>query len=236
MSLTKKELIEQNKNLKEELRRAERALNALSIDLNLDYNPPMSDRLSVAQAPYQVMKNAQREWDLNVSEPPKGQEQPRIDEYIRSNLGLGWSSADIKHLDKKAPYTRDSFSWCGAFAAFCYGDLVPLAMRKKIFPSTFRMYDHWARSSRNRGKGDIQAGDIVVVWTSQSQSVRDKYHYGQHITLCEFVDGDEIHTIEGNAKGELGDGTWGEGVIKRKRSLKDVAYVYRLLSEDLCLN
>jgi len=181
-----------------------------------------------------VIKNAEREWGLNISEPPRGQKEERIDAYIRSNLGLGWSSADIKHLDKPMPYTRDSFSWCGAFAAFCYGDLVPLALRKKVFPSTYRMYDHWARSSRNRGVKDIQSGDIVVVWTSEKQSIREKYHYGQHITLCEFVDGDEVHTIEGNAKGELGDGTWGEGVIKRKRNIKDIAYVYRLLSEDLC--
>ena len=106
--------------------------------------------------------------------------------------------------------------------------------RYKVFPSTYRMYEAWARSSRNRGTSDIQAGDILTVFTTDNKSLRKKYHYGQHIVMCEFVDGDEIHTIEGNAKGELGDGSYGEGVIKRTRKIKDVAYVYRLLGEDLC--
>jgi len=234
MSLTKKELIEQKKKLEDELRRTERALNSLALDLNVDYINPMSDRLGVAQAPRQVMQIAQGEWEANIAEPPKGQKMPRIDSYIRSNLGLGWSSADVRDLSKPLPYTRDSFSWCGAFAAFCYGNITPPALRKKVFPSTFRMYDNWARSSRNRGKKDIQPGDIITVWTTEKASIRSKYHYGQHIVLCEYVDGDKIYTIEGNAKGELGDGTYGEGVIKRTRDLKDVAYVYRLLGEDLC--
>jgi len=234
MSLTKRELIEQKRKLEDELRRTERALNSLALDLNLEYTPPKSDRLGVAQAPEQVLQIAEGEWASNVSEPPKGEEMPRIDGYIRSNLGLGWSSADVNHLDKPAPYTRDSFSWCGAFAAFCYGNITPLALRKKVFPSTYRMYANWAQSSRNRGRSDIQPGDILTVWTTSNSSVRGKFHYGQHIVLCEYVDGDEIYTIEGNAKGELGDGSTGEGVIKRTRSIKDVAYVYRLLGEDLC--
>ena len=234
MSFTKKELTDQKRELQEQLRRTERALRSIMIDLNAEYLPPKSDRLSVANAPRVVLEIAEREWDSNISEPPSGQEQPRIDAYIRSNLGLNWSSADVSRLDKPTPYTRDSFSWCGAFVAFCYGNVTPLALRKKVFPSTYRMYSNWAQTSRNRGKKDIQSGDIVVVWTSRNQDVRNKYHYGQHITLCEFVDGDEIHTIEGNAKGELGNGSTGEGVIKRVRKIKDVAYVYRLLSEDLC--
>ena len=234
MSFTKKELQDQKRDLQDQIRRMERALRSVIIDLNAQYLPPASDRLGVAQAPREVIEIAEREWASSVSEPPKGQEQPTIDGYIRSNLGLNWSSANVKQLDKPTPYTRDSFAWCGAFASFCYGHITPIELRKKVFPSTYRMYSNWANTSRNRGKTDIQSGDIIVVWTSSSDDIRRKYHYGQHITLCEFVDGDEIHTIEGNARGELGDGSTGEGVIKRVRNLKDVAYVYRLLSEDLC--
>lgn len=234
MTFTKKELIEQKKKLQDEVRRAERALRSVMLELETKYIPPMSDRLGVPSAPEVVLNQALNEWELNIHEPPKGEGEPRIDGYIRSNLGLNWSSADVNHLDKPTPYTRDSFSWCGAFAAFCYGEVTPVSLRKKVFPSTYRMYNHWANSSRNRGKTDIQPGDIVVVWTSSNNDIRKKYHYGQHITLCEFIDGDEVHTIEGNAKGEMFDGSTKEGVIKRIRKLSDVAYVYRLLSEDLC--
>jgi hypothetical protein len=41
-----------------------------------------------------------------------------------------------------------------------------------------------------------------------------------------------IHTIEGNAKGTLGDESYGEGVIKQERSFDQVAHVYRLLGVD----
>ena len=234
MSNTKKELIEIQKKLKDEIRRLERSLRSVVLELDTKYIMPTSDRLGVASAPNEVLDRANQEWDYNIHEPAPGHEDARIDAYIRSSLGLNWSSADVNRLDKPTPYTRDSFSWCGAFAAWCYGEITPVALRKKVFPSTYRMYSHWANSSRNRGKEDIQPGDIITVWTSSNYDIRRKYHYGQHIVICEFIDGDLIHTIEGNAKGELGDGTQGEGVIKRTRKIEDVAYVYRLLSEDLC--
>ena len=58
---------------------------------------------------------------------------------------------------------------------------------------------------------------------------------GDHITLCvdsSTIDQGYITTIEGNAHGELGDGTNGEGVIKRQRTINEFAHVYRLLADD----
>jgi hypothetical protein len=76
----------------------------------------------------------------------------------------------------------------------------------------------------------VQVGDIVVVYTSK-RAVQ-----GDHITLCtdisELAEHGMITTIEGNAHGTLGDGTKGEGVITRERSLSQIAHVYRLLGED----
>ena len=200
MSNTKKDLIGIQRKLKDEIRRLERALRSSLLEIDTKYIPPMSDRLGLPSAPECVLNQALIEWELNISEPPKDQKEPRIDAYIRSNLGLNWSSADVSRLDKPTPYTRDSFSWCGAFVAFCYGEITPASLRKKVFPSTYRMYSHWANSSRNRGKEDIKAGDIITVWTSSNYDIRRKYHYGQHIVLCEFIDGDEIHTIEETLK------------------------------------
>ena len=75
----------------------------------------------------------------------------------------------------------------------------------------------------------MNAGDIVVIYTSKRST------QGDHITLCidaSTIDQGYITTIEGNAHGELGDGEYGEGVIKRRREIKEIAHVYRLLGVD----
>ena len=71
-------------------------------------------------------------------------------------------------------------------------------------------------------------GDIVVVYAAK----RSKQ--GDHITICvEAPDTDgAFKTVEGNAHGTLGDGSHGEGVIRRDRTLDEVAHVYRLLGGD----
>jgi len=97
------------------------------------------------------------------------------------------------------------------------------------------MYRDWAGSSRSRGVGDIKQGDILTVWTTTTKSIRSKYHYGQHIVLVITPPDDEgyVTTIEGNARGEGPKGSSFEGVITRKRYIQNIAYVYRLLSEDI---
>ena len=89
---------------------------------------------------------------------------------------------------------------------------------------------NWANTSRHRDADEIMAGDIVVVWTSDKQTPTQ----GNHITLAlSTPDGEgTFDTVEGNAKGEGPDGRWREGVSKRTRNIKDVAHVYRPLSED----
>ena len=90
------------------------------------------------------------------------------------------------------------------------------------------MFQNWAKTSRKIKIDDVQSGDIVVVFTSK-RSIQ-----GDHITLCHSTDlkNGYIETIEGNAKGTLGDGEYGEGVIKRRRSFEEIAHVYRLLGID----
>lgn len=214
---TKAELQDQLSNLKQDYRRLERAFNQAQLDINAleveDHNyltPAISDQAREA------IKRAEIEWNQEIVDPCN-----RINTYIKSSEGIGWSWED--------DYVKNGqFAWCGAFAAFCYTK-VNLTIRKKIFPSCYRLYSNWSKTSRKIKTENIQAGDIVVIYTSK-RSVQ-----GDHITLC--VDASTmsegyIQTIEGNARGDLGNGEYGEGVIRQTRQLDSIAHVYRLLGSD----
>jgi len=214
---TKAEIQDKLDNLEQDYRRLERAFNQAQLDINAleiedhDYNTP-----AISFHAREAIKRAEVELNRVVVDPGD-----RINAYIRSAEGLGWSWVE--------PYTKNGeFAWCGAFASFCYTK-VNSNIRKKIFPSCYRLYSNWAKTSRKIPIQDVQAGDIVVIYTAK-RSVQ-----GDHITLC--VDASTkkdgyIKTIEGNAKGELGNGEFGEGVIRQERELEKIAHVYRLLGSD----
>ena len=103
-----------------------------------------------------------------------------------------------------------------------------LDIRKKIFPSCYRLYSNWSQSSRHIEHDKMAPGDIVVVYAAK------RSQQGDHITLCvEAPDAEgTFKTVERNAHGTLGDGAHGEGVIRRARTLDEVAHVYRLLGGD----
>jgi hypothetical protein len=214
---TKAEIQDKLDNLEQDYRRLERAFNQAQLDINAleiedhDYNTP-----AISFHAREAIKRAEVELNRVVVDPCD-----RINAYIRSAEGLGWSWVE--------PYTKNGeFAWCGAFASFCYTK-VNSNIRKKIFPSCYRLYSNWAKTSRKIPIENVQAGDIVVIYTAK-RSVQ-----GDHITLC--VDASTkkdgyIKTIEGNAKGELGNGEFGEGVIRQERELEKIAHVYRLLGSD----
>ena len=206
-----------------EIRRYMRALAQASLDLpaiehvtrppRAVYATPQSD---------QALKRAEAEWQRNVTEPEYGGDWQRINTYIKSMQGIDWDWED--------DYTRNGqFSWCGAFAAFAYGESVRLTIRKKIFPSCYRMYTNWGQTSRCRDGESPLPGDIVTVYTSDDRSPA----YGNHIVLVASLpdESGEFDTIEGNAHGEGPEGRI-EGVIKRTRNMSSVAHIYRLLTED----
>ena len=204
-------------SLESDIRRTKRALGQAHLDLNVTVKEGHNHLTPhITEHARKALARAKAELDLVVKDPCS-----RIDKYIKSSEGLGWSWVE--------PYTKNGqFAWCGAFASFCYPD-VHAQIRKKIFPSCYRLYSNWAQTSRKISVENIQAGDLVIVYTSK-RSVQ-----GDHITLCTDAstakDG-YITTIEGNAHGTLGDGTKGEGVITRQRELHEVAHVYRLLGVD----
>jgi hypothetical protein len=217
---TKAELEAKIESLNEDLRRQQRAINQLNIDLD-DLPPVAFNQFTAPHAnehAREAINRAHKEWDLVVKDPSSGE---RIDLYIKSSHGLKWSWEEN--------YTRNGqFAWCGAFASWCYTD-VKQPIRTKIFPSCYRMYKAWSNTSRRIDPMKVQPGDIVVIYTSK-RSVQ-----GDHITLCvdtSNINEGYINTIEGNAKGTLGNGEYGEGVIKQERTLDKIAHVYRLLGED----
>ena len=216
--MNKREMQSLIDEMQDDLRRMNRALNQAHLDLSTDGPSSFAEITpSISEQSIDAIKRAQSEWASVVKEP-----QQRIDTYIRSAQGLSWSWEE--------PYTRNGqFAWCGAFAAFAY-TAARLQIRKKIFPSCYRLYNAWANTSRHISADQVRPGDIVVVYTSKRAT------WGDHITLCvdasSYSTDGYITTIEGNANGKLGDGSKGEGVITRQRPAEQIAHVYRLLSED----
>jgi hypothetical protein len=212
---TKAEIESRVEDLENEVRRLHRALGQTAIDLK-----EVPKRLIHNARPHrsprsvEAIKRAEAEWEMIVKEP-----DARIDDYIRSRDGIGWTW--------EKPYTANrQFAWCGAFAAWCWSS-VRFSIRQKIFPSCYRLYSKWGNSARHIEIDQMQPGDIVVVYTSKRSA------QGDHITLCVEAPCDgSFKTIEGNAFGTSGDGTRAEGVVKNTRSLDQVAHVYRLLADD----
>jgi len=216
---TKAELESQISDLKHEIRRQQRSLNQLKLDI--DELPSNAFQQSfptpaLSEHTRQALDRASQEWERVVHDP-----DPRINTYIRSSEGAGWTW--------ESDYVKNGqFAWCGCFASFVH-TAVKFPIRKKVFPSCYRMYKAWSKTSRSIDHAKVAPGDIVVVYTSK-RSLQ-----GDHITVCidsSTLNEGYITTIEGNAHGTLGDGSYGEGVIKRERKLDEFAHVYRLLGED----
>lgn len=167
-----------------------------------------------------VVDAACAEWGAVIREPTGvlAHGAARIDAYIRSPLGGGWPSARLpKNPRDTVAYTRDGqVQWCGFFAAWCYGMAgAPRGPRFYRFPSTPRLASRQARLGPPLPRvalGDLQPGDVLVVGNGKKPA-------GDHITIVLSVRDGLVYTVEGNARGKLGDGSIGEGVICRTRPL-----------------
>lgn len=163
---------------------------------------------------------AVKTWEEEIREP-RGLHWERIDDFIRGPLGLGWSTADAKGWRPDTPYTRNGmFSWCGAFASWCWGHYgLNAGLRRKSGSSTYRLNKLCAKNDRNIPLDQAQPGDVAIVSDGS-------LWYGEHITLVvepPYEDSDGralITTIEGNARGIGPNGDSYEGVIKRTRPLQ----------------
>lgn len=224
---TKRQLEEQVDLLEHKIRRYRRAINQISIDfdktveVNVDIN--LDRKVKPNHRTEEILRRAESEWESNVTEPGEGGIYSPISYYIKSLSALGWSWEE--------DYIKNGqFAWCGAFAAAVFGDDVHLNTRKTTFPSCYRMNRDWSNSSRVQEKENIEAGDLITVYTSDERSPS----YGNHIVIARTAPDKfgDFHTIEGNAHGVGPDQKWREGVSKRTRNISDVARVYRLIDED----
>lgn len=176
---------------------------------------------------------AHREWKSVVVDPDNGD---RIQDYYEKS-GAGWAVED--------GYQEAIDFWCGVFAGYCFeharefingSACIDLSLQtvvgQEFFPSTTRLAGRGPHSWEDVqlpapqvvDPAGIQAGDIVVVSTG-----RTSREWGDHITLAQCTpDGEKIQTIEGNARGTLGDSTFGEGIVVNERSFAEIAVVYRL--------
>lgn len=220
--MTKAQLQQQLEEAQEMQRRLKRTLNLALQDLETNNKKELNfDNVTKpTNHAYDAIKRAQKEFDLNVTEPGLNGDSSRINFYIKSSHALGWNwEEDYKK--------NGQFSWCGAFAAYCYTSL-KFAIRQKILPSCYRLYNNWYNTGRR--VNEVCIGDIITVYTSSEQSP----HYGNHIVLAlSLIDeSGDFETLEGNAKGYGPNGDWREGVSRRTRNIKDVACIYRLKDCD----
>lgn len=165
-----------------------------------------------------VLAAALAEWKSIVREPPAGSPD-RIREYLRA---CGFSRPDDYDANGDA-------EWCGAFAAFCLisSGVRPELLRQKSPPeagglgSTYRLHRLCILDERRRitRPEDVRAGDVVVVGRIGRSS------WGEHITIAEATHPERsyITTVEGNAVGQLGNLSQGEGVIRRTRPFAPTA-------------
>ena len=204
----------------------------------------------------QIIERALAEHARVVTEPPRGYYVDADGNLLRKSKG-GFVEATTeqevahtaKHIikyineglewNKRDPYKNSwnikvgGFSWCGAFPAYCDPDL-KYEIRHEVMPSTYRLREFCKGTPRDIPLDEIQRGDLVVVGRKGGK------RWGAHITRVLEVGETHVKTIEGNAHGRLGNGTWGEGVITRRRPFKGqggekesfVLFAYRFLEED----
>lgn len=120
----------------------------------------------------------------------------------------------------------DRGQYCGLFIAYAGLGLIRPDIGHFVLPSTVRAASgsKWKEAGAAKpdevDPDDIQSGDIITVGSGK--------RYGTHFALVVEVDGHVLKTVEANTRGELGNGKTGRGVVRRRRTTKEVQCVYRL--------
>lgn len=212
----------------------------------------------IAEAGERALDEARALWTSTIVDPPHGATSERagyslsrIDEMIRSERGLAWSW--------RGAYRGDGdYQWCGAFAARCWASAgLRLEVRLAWWSSTYRL-DRWAsyqpleigpddprnpppppnepRRQYQRCDGQSSPGSLLWLPRAGDVALVGTRGYGSHITIVEAygeVDR-QVQTISGNGWGALGDGTRGQGVVRRAYAIgaarpDQTSHVRRLL-------
>lgn len=182
----------------------------------------------------QLVKNALAIWAENIDVSTTTGRR-RITEFFtgnRSSKGAGyWGGAHLAEVSTGGIFDDskregDRGQYCGLFIAAAGAGLIKPDVGYFCLPSTRRMQSiaQWAKTGVQMpaavGHDDIQPGDIITVGRSKS--------YGTHFALVVEVDGHVLKTVEANTDGQLPNGKSGRGVVRRRRTTKEVQRVYRL--------
>jgi hypothetical protein len=173
-----------------------------------------------------VLNAAREEHARGVTDDKAG--APRIDDYIKQ--GLGWKGWLWRGLPQRR-YRPQRFEWCGAFVAWCFSlvGLLP-SVRRKHMASCYRLWRWSGKGKPNERRiapGDLHPGDIAVVGPEPAprdaprSERKARPRWGRHIVLVVKVTSEFLHTIEGNARGQIKGGVI-EGVIRGTRPLHAV--------------
>lgn len=180
------------------------------------------------------LKSTLAVWRATIRDIEQGQPDDRewIDAMWRD---LGWSWFIDSRGDKG--YDEAPESWCGAGLAWigrhrfgehlephlCVDARLRSDIASQVLPGTDRMFDRarWKDLGFDKWPG-IDANEISVTDTAEHLSpgvictVGDDRD-GSHIVMVEAVNADNgtYRTVECNAYGVLGDGFYGEGIVRR---------------------
>jgi len=169
------------------------------------------------------------EWGTHVTDEPGN-----VEHFFDA---VGWNF----HI-KNGYQNNEKFAWCGIFAGAMGleighylepGQCVPVFLdpdvAKFAFPSTRRLVSagKWAaagvspptilRPLKNHEPG-LGFLSLDLLKPGMTCTVGNGKKHGTHIVIVDKINPESgtVDTIEGNAHGELGDGSWGEGVVRRR--------------------
>lgn len=167
-------------------------------------------------------------------------------------------------VDDKDGYRNNAkHAWCGIFQAYaalnvgrhladrqCVAVGLDPEIANHCLPSTQRMQSvrkweaagvtmptMWVMDGTTGANPEyLEPGMVATIAARDYGDARNKY--GGHFVLIESYDPatQTVNTVEGNAKGELGNGNgWGEGVVRRRgkhaRKLSDFRRIYEFGTE-----
>lgn len=188
-----------------------------------------------------IVDVAENEWRHRVRDFADDQEAtPHLIQRYFEEPGWSWFLDQYSDGTYTEQWKQHGYQeWCGLFVAFCglrLGDqlddsaCVDARLRDdvaaEVLPSTKRLASpkQWCDGCPEfdrPGKMKLRRGDVITVGDGADGShiclVRE--HRQPHNTF--------VQTVEGNAYGQLGSGTWGEGVVKRKRNFGEIKQTYR---------
>lgn len=158
-------------------------------------------------------------------------------------IRTGWGAWMRRETNGDGYDGEQGVDWCGHAVSSCYllvgdylyddrcvGVTLDHNLAYHVFASTYRLQspEKWRKAGYNEVPSikpeQIGPGDVATVNPTTSKP------YGSHIVMAISSPKDgKYKTMEGNAHGNRGDGTYGKGFIKRERELSNTAKAFEVL-------